>query len=346
MTLAPAAFTDLVGCRWPLQLAAMGGVGTPELAGAVAAAGGLGMLPAVAEGPVGPRLERAQALAADGPVGVNFLVPFLTPDGYDDVELAGARARVVEFFWGEPDPRLVGLATSAIVSWQVGSADEARAARDAGCQLVVAQGVEAGGHVRGSVGVLPLLAEVLDAVGDGLPVIAAGGIATAAGVAAVLAAGAAAVRVGTRFVATRESAAHEAYVDALVAATGADTVLTTTFGLGWPDAPHRVLRRSVEAVERHERGPGAAAVATVAAPDGTTVPLPCRTPMPPTVGLDGNVEAMALYAGQGVGAVSARRPAAEVVAELVAGLPAPQAPPAAPPAAPPPAPGSPRTSGG
>ncbi len=312
------AFTELVGCRWPLQLAAMGGVGTPELAGAVAAAGGLGMLPAGADGPLAPRLEQARSRAAGGVIGVNFLVPFLTQEGYDDVERAAAGARVVEFFWGEPDERLVGLVSAtngeARVSWQVGSASEARAAADAGCHLVVAQGVEAGGHVRGTTGLLPLLAEVLDAVGDRVLVVAAGGIGTAAGVAAAMAAGASAVRVGTRFVATDESAAHPAYIDALIGACGQDTVLTTAFGLGWPDAPHRVLQRAVDAAKRAERaGPKASQL--------------LWTPMPPVAGIDGDVAAMALYAGQGVGSVTARVPAAAVVAELVSQLaPAPHPP--------------------
>jgi NAD(P)H-dependent flavin oxidoreductase YrpB (nitropropane dioxygenase family) len=318
----------------------MGGVGTPELAGAVAASGGLGMLPAVADGPLTLRLKRSLDLAGDGPVGVNFLLPFLTPEGHDDVEHAASQARVVEFFWGEPDPRLAGLVRTAnpaaLLCWQVGSAREARAAVDAGCDLIVAQGVEAGGHVRGTIGLLPLLAEVLAEVGDEVLVIAAGGIATATGVAAVLAAGAAAVRVGTRFVATPESAAHPDYVDALISASGADTVLTTAFGVGWPDAPHRVLERAVHAAERHTRadddaGRGAA-VASFVGGDGSRFPLPYWSSMPPTVEVDGDVGAMALYAGEGVGAVRARRPAAEVLEELVAALPGGQ--------------GSPGTSGG
>jgi nitronate monooxygenase len=285
------------------------------------------MLPSLAAEPLGPRLQRSRTLGRGGAVGVNFLVPFLAPSNYDDVEVAAAGARVVEFFWGEPDDRLSGLVRATnpatLTGWQVGSADEARAAVDAGCHLVVAQGVEAGGHVRGTVGLLPLLAEVLDAVGDAVGdavcVIAAGGIASAAGVAAALEAGADAVRVGTRFLATDESAAHPRYIDALIGARGDETVLTTAFGRGWPDAPHRVLQRSVDAATRAERRGGGDHL--------------LWTPMPPTADMDGDIEAMPLYAGQGVGAVTARRPAAEVVAELVSRLPSHL-------------PGSPDTSGG
>lgn len=261
----------------------MGGVSTPALARAVAEAGGLGMLSGV--------LGRAAPM--DGAVGVNFLMPFVDRSL---VEAAGDWARVVEFFYGPPDPALVGL-VRGVAAWQVGSADEARAAVDAGCAHVVAQGVEAGGHVRGTVGLLPLLDEVLDALGDAapdVPVVAAGGIGTAAAVRAALAAGADAVRVGTRFVAAAESAAHPDYVQALGAATAADTVLTTAFSQGWPDAPHRVLASCL--------------------PDGD------GAVMPPMVGTPGDVSRMALYAGQSVGAVRGVQPAAEIVEELMGWL--------------------------
>jgi nitronate monooxygenase len=273
--VTPTRFTDLVGCRLPLQLAGMGGVATPALAQAVADAGGLGMLSGVI--PVQPM---------SGAIGVNFLMPFVVPAL---VDAAAAWARVVEFFYGPPDEALVRRAGS-IAGWQVGSADEARAAVDAGCRYVVAQGVEAGGHVRGTVGLLPLLDDVLAAVPD-VPVVAAGGIGTARAVRAALAAGADAVRVGTRFVAAAESDAHPDYVQALVGAGAEDTVLTTAFSAGWPDAPHRVLRSCVQG-------------------EGGFV-------SPPTRDTPGDVSAGAMYAGQAVGAVRAVQPAAEIVAELM-----------------------------
>jgi nitronate monooxygenase len=155
----------------------------------------------------------------------------------------------VEFFWADPDPTLVELvhAGGALAGWQVGSVAEAQRAADAGCDLVVAQGVEAGGHVRGTVALLPLLDGVLEVVT--VPVLAAGGIASGRSMAAVLAAGAAGVRIGTRFLATPESGAHPEHVAALLAADGEATVLTDAFGIGWPDAPHRVLRSALEAAE-------------------------------------------------------------------------------------------------
>jgi len=308
-------FTDLVGCALPLQLAGMPEISTPALAAAVASAGGLGMIGAPLLSPdemAARTADLAQRTAgAAGTFGVNFLMPFLDRDC---VAVAARTARVVEFFYGEPERALVDTvhAGGALASWQVGSLDEARAAVAAGCDIVVAQGTEAGGHVRGRIGVLPLLSAVVDAVP--VPVLAAGGIATARGVAAALAAGAAGVRVGTRFVAAAESGAHPAYVDALLRATGEDTVLTEAFSVSWPNAPHRVLRSCVAAagalqqdvVGEVERG-------------GHQLPLPRFSPMVPTAQTRGAVEAMALYAGEGVGAVVRVQPAEEIVRELMEG---------------------------
>jgi NAD(P)H-dependent flavin oxidoreductase YrpB (nitropropane dioxygenase family) len=286
-------FTEMFGCRYPLQQAGIGGVATPDLAIAVARAGGLGML----TGTVGHEALSAQldALPPDASIGVNFLVPFLDRVALDD---ASNRSPYVEFFWGAPDADAVETvhAGGARAGWQVGSADEARAALDAGCDVIVAQGIEAGGHVRGTLGLLPLLDEVRTVID--LPVIAAGGIGTGTAMAAVLVAGADAVRIGTRFMAASESIAHPTYVEALVRAGADDTVITTAFGDGWPDAPHRVLKSAIAAGEAlgedQSWGPDW--------PTSTSV---------------GAVEARALYAGQSVGAVRSRQPAAAIVAELV-----------------------------
>lgn len=271
----------------------MAGTTSPELAIAVGRAGAFGML----SGASGSEALSAQLdiVPADLAVGVNFLVPFLDRAA---VEEASGRAALVECFWGEPDPHLIAVIRGggARAGWQVGSVDEARAAQDAGCDVIVAQGVEAGGHVRGGTGLLPLLDEVR-AVVD-VPIVAAGGIGTGRAMAAAFTAGADAVRVGTRFVAAVESIAHPAYVAALIAARADDTVITTAFGDGWPDAPHRVLRSSISAGDAR----GAAQ---------------SWSPAWPTTASSGAIEAHALYAGQSVGAVTARQPAADIIEELV-----------------------------
>jgi nitronate monooxygenase len=276
-------FTELVGCRLPFQLAVLGGVGTLELARAVEQAGGLGMVPRLVQVPE----PRSTAL------GKGFLIPYLPPLGEVVEDVRGLR--VAEFFWGEPQPAIAAAAHSAgsLVSWQVGSAEEARAAEAAGCDLVVAQGVEAGGHVRGTQPLDELLAAVLSAVS--VPVVAAGGIGSAERVAQLIAAGADAVRVGTRFLACPECDTHFDYVQALIAASAGDTVLTDHFdGDGqWP-APVRVLRLSLEgAIRAGNRG--------TAAPSATA-----EAPL-----------AMACYAGLSVEHVREVKPAVEVVRELM-----------------------------
>ena len=301
-------FTDLVGCQVPVQLAGMSRVGTSALAAAVTNAGGLGMLPGASPSELRPEL-RALAGTAAGPFGVNFLIPFLDDEA---VELATAQARLVEFFYGEPDASLVERVhrAGALAGWQTGSAEEARCAAGVGCDVVVAQGIEAGGHVRGRLPLLVVLDEVLDAVD--VPVLAAGGIGTGRMVAAALAAGADGVRVGTRFVAATESGAHPDYVRALVAAGSEDTVLTETFGVDWPDAPHRVLKSAVAALSRQEEE-----LVAVRQDGDREVPLWRGDSTPPSRSVRGAVAATALYAGQSVGAVTRVEPAAAIVAELV-----------------------------
>jgi NAD(P)H-dependent flavin oxidoreductase YrpB (nitropropane dioxygenase family) len=307
------AFTRLVGCTVPLQQAGMGGVAGPDLAVAVADAGALGMLgmPTVPAAAVVDVLDSVRRRTS-GAVGINFLMPFVDREA---VAAAAGRCRLVEFFYGDPDPALAALAHEggSLVGWQVGSAEEARAAADSGCDLVVAQGVEAGGHVRGQVALLPLLDAVLDAID--VPVVAAGGIATARTMAAVLAAGAHAARVGTRFVATAEADAHPSYVDALVGAGPEDTVLTTTFSVMWPDAPHRVLRSCAEAAQSIDDD----VVGEMELPGGTRVPVARLSPPCPGRHTSGRTDAMALYAGQSVCAVHRVDRAADVVRELAEG---------------------------
>ncbi len=162
---------------------------------------------------------------------------------------------------------------------------------------------------------LPLLDAVLDAVS--VPVVAAGGIATARGVAAALAAGADGVRVGTRFIAAAESDAHPAWQRAIVEATAEESVVSMAFNAGMPvPGPHRLLRRSIDAAEAL-----AGDEAGVVRMGGMELPVPRFGPMPPTRESTGAIEAMPFYAGQSAGAVTAIRPAGEIVRELAAGVP-------------------------
>src|SRR5438477_10844415 len=305
------AFTRLLGCSVPIQQAGMGGIADAELAVAVSDAGALGMVNMVMVPPddVAAGLD-ALAKRTDGVFGMNFLMPFLDVAA---VEAASTRCRVVEFFYGDPDPDLVTRVHGggALAAWQVGTEEEARRAQQAGCDFLIAQGIEAGGHVRGRVGLLSLLPQVLDAVD--VPVLAAGGMGSGRAVAAALAAGASGVRVGTRFVAAAESPAHPAYVEALVRAGPGDTVVTTAFSVMWPDAPHRVLRSCVDALDAFQ---GEVVGEMVMGP--ARMPIPKGAVPVPRSDTTGAIEAMPLYAGEAVGAVTGRQPAREIVLELAA----------------------------
>lgn len=302
-------FTDLVGVEHPIQLAPMSRAVTASLAAAVSNLGGLGMLAMGRSSAAAAHRQIDDVLAiTDRPVGAGFIHLFLDRGAW---EAAAERLPVVEVFWGPPEPALV--AAGSLVGWQVGSVDEAKAAVDAGCAYVIAQGVEAGGHVRATAPLAEILPAVRAAVD--VPVVAAGGIGIAADVRRALLLGADAVRVGTRFVATVESDAHDHYVQRLVDASAADTVLTERFDVGWPDAPVRVLASSLAAAQAADDGP----VATITAVDGTTTDLPRFTTTPPTRATTGNLDALPLYAGTSVDAVHARQSATDVMTELIAG---------------------------
>jgi nitronate monooxygenase len=313
-------FTGLIGCSVPIQQAGMGAAAPPELTAAVSEAGALGMLGTARSGlsamTLAGLLQRTRQLTTR-PFGVNFIMRPGSAAARSPREFIGQAARLaklVEFFYTDPDAEFVRLVhdQGALVSWQVGSREEALAAANIGCDVIVAQGIEAGGHIRGTIGLLTLLSEVLEAV-PGVPILAAGGIGTGRAMAAALAAGADGVRVGTRFVASEEAGVHPTYTDALVAAQAQDSVYTRAFHVGWPEAPHRVLRSAIDAAEA-VRGE---TVAKIVSLDGTETAVPRFATAVADRTATGHVGAMALYAGESVGGVQRVLPAKEIVRELV-----------------------------
>jgi nitronate monooxygenase len=210
-----------------------------------------------------------------------------------------------------------------IVLHTVGSAEEARRAVASGVDVVVAQGWEAGGHVWGTVATLPLVPAVVDAVAP-VPVIAAGGIADARGVAAVLALGAQAAWLGTRFLLAEEMPIHEDYRRRLIAAAETDPQwYPNLYDVGWPDSPHRALQNSTarawEAAGRppDSQRPGAG---DVIAHFGSGESIVRYEPAPPMVGTTGDIEALSMWAGQSVALARKSQSAAEIVAELTSRL--------------------------
>ncbi len=309
------AICDLLGIEYPIFCAPMGFVTGAELAAAVSAAGGFGILQAGLRPPEALRDEIRRTRALTGkPFGVNFIQHFPHDDGVD--VCLEEHVAAISFFWGDPRRFVQRAHTAGVrVIDQVGSVEDARRDADAGVDIVIAQGFEAGGHVAGTVSTLALVPRVVDAIAP-VPVAAAGGIADARGVAAALALGAQGVVLGTRFLASLESTAHPEYKATVVAAAERDTVYTTLFGAGWPDAPHRVLRTPF--VQRADLSATEPVGFLNLGPE--PIPIPPGGGIPPSVATTGDIQSMALYAGQAVGLVDDIRPAADILRQLVTGV--------------------------
>ena len=305
----------VLGYDVPVMQAPVGRGAAAALAIAVSQAGGLGTLGASWTEPATLREQiRSIGRATDRPFCVNLVLDF---EQDERLEVA-AEERVpwVSFSFGmrrEMIARAHAGGMRALCKWRP-RMPPARRQKPVADALIV-QGVEAGGHVQSVVGLLPLLAEVGRAVS--LPLLAAGGIADPVSARGALAAGATAVVMGTRFVASDECDAHPDYKARLRRAEGRDTVLTQLFDVGW-DAPHRVLRNSTylrwEAAGRPDPGrrPGEGEeLAPGVVRYAVNLPL---------AGSEGDVEGMAMYAGQGVGAIDAVESAAEIVERFAATL--------------------------
>ncbi len=314
------SFTRLVGVDHPILLAPMGGAVTLPLALAVARAGAFPMFGASWDDPdrMGASIRKFRA-ASRQPFAVNLCLRWDQQRRLAVALEEGAPA--ISLFWGDPGAYLPFVhAAGAKAMVTVGSADEAKRAADLGADIVVAQGLEAGGHVWSRVGTMVLVPIVADAVAP-LPVIAAGGIADGRGIAAALALGAAGAWIGTRFLATAEAQVADGYKTRLVEAQEADTVYTELFDLDWPQAPHRVIRNSTyqawEVAGRPSPGRRPGEGETIAwQPDGAPVLRYSDDTVRP--GATGDIEATCLYAGQSVGLVRDIPPAGELVARLVA----------------------------
>ena len=320
-----AALLERLGVELPIAQAGMGGgIARGELAAAVSEAGGLGTLGIMPAPALANELGKARR-ATKKPIAVNLLLNLARAKHWEVARDADA----VVTFWGRPRRR-----TQNVWLHQCGSVDEARAARAAGADGVIVQGVEAGGHVRGTTPALELLRATREALPDGYPLLLAGGIAEPADVRRALDAGAEAAVLGTRFLMSEESGARSAYKQRVMESR--ETVLTELFGLGWPNAPHRVIWN--EATERwltgDRRGPSWVRTANrITGPALSRLPgrlqgqalrrqsaaIPFLSPQPATDGAPKNLlDSGPLYAGETVARIHDIRPAAELVRELAA----------------------------
>lgn len=304
MTLR-TAFTDRFGLDTPIALAPMGGSAGGLLASAVSDAGGLGFVGCGAGDQ--PWLDRELGLVSTTrPWGVGFLTWGVK---------APALARALEFHpsavllsFGDPAPLLPAIRDAgAAVVLQVGDLESARRAVDLGADVIVAQGVESGGHGwstgRGTMSFVPV---VVDLAGD-VPVLAAGGIADGRGVAAALALGAAGALIGTRFQATPEAVVDPRISAALVEGRAEETVRSSVLdvvrGSAWPaeypgrSLPHPLLTQWLDREEELRASPDAVVAAFRAGiADGSVPPL--------------------VWAGEGLDLITGVVPAGELVRQL------------------------------
>jgi nitronate monooxygenase len=310
---------ELLGIEHPVVQAPMAAI--PELAAAVSNAGALGMVTLTWSDDPGAVVRETAAMTTH-PFGGNFV---LTSDHHRHLDQAlEAGLRIVSFLWGDPGSYIEAVHDAGgIVMLTVGTAAEARRAVASGVDVIVAQGREAGGHVWGTVGTLPLVPAVVDAVAP-VPVIASGGIGDGRGVAAVLALGAQAAWLGTRFLLAEEMPLHEEYRRRLIAAAETDPQLyPNLYSVDWPDSPHRALRNSTaDAWEAAGRPPLAQrpGQGDVIAHFASGEAIVRYEPAPPMTGTTGDIEALSMWAGQGVALARQTQPAADIVAELVSRL--------------------------
>jgi enoyl-[acyl-carrier protein] reductase II len=302
--------TDLLQIEHPVMLAGMGGVSYHRLVAAVSEAGGFGTLGAGAMTPSQLQDEiRATKALTSKPFGVDLLTA-LPAQMLESIDIMLAED-VPVFVAALGVPREVierCHANNVVVVNMCGKVRHAVAAVEAGCDLVVAQGTEAGGHT-GTVATFPLVPQIVDAVGDRVPVVAAGGIFDGRGLAAALTLGADGVWIGTRFIATPEARAVPGYKDALIATPEDGTVVSRAFtGKTLRAVRNQVTQHYEEHPEELKPFPDQMIVSTT----GGFLHLPQGDE---ATDVDPNRECYP--AGQGIGAIHDLVPAAELVRRFV-----------------------------
>jgi nitronate monooxygenase len=294
------AFMSRFALKYPVLQAPSGG---HELAAAISNAGGIGAfaLWRTSRDTARQNVEHMRTLTKK-PFIVNYVLTF-DPDSLPAAVDAGAP--IVQFSWGIPNAASVGTIRNAGATFgvQVATPDGARAAVDAGAAYLVAQGVEAGGHVQSSTPLKDLLPRVLAEARE-VPVLVAGGISTGAQMRQAMLDGAAGVLMGTRFIATQESSAHAEYKNALTHSKAGDAAMSVCFSDSWESATHRCLRNGTltrwEAAGCPPKGrrPGEGDVVATGANGRSVLRYSLA---PPQKDMTGTVTDLAMYAGQGVG---------------------------------------------
>ncbi len=314
------AFTKRFDLSVPVIQAPMGGVAGPRLIAAAANAGALGNLPIwfFPADTARQVIRQTRALTAK-PFAVNLRADLKQ----EELIALAAEEGVTLFnlFWGNPAPSMPAIrrAGGRLIA-TISDKDGAKAALDAGAEALIAQGVEAGGHVFGTTPLAELVPAVAELAGS-VPVVAAGGIVEAQDMVRAFGWGAAGVVLGSCLIVTDDADAHPGYRKALLEAKAGDTVLSKCFDGFWPDAPHRTLKNSTYRMwseagfPKSGTRPGEGDI-VVRGPGGAEIPRYHAATA--SAGTTGDCEAMALYAGTGVGRIREAKSASAFIRDIVA----------------------------
>ena len=302
------------GLEYPIFQAAPGG---EDLAIAVANAGGMG---ALSLGWYSPEESYEKVLKVKKATKGNFYANYVLHLGTDSLDKAlEAGCPTIQFSWGIPKAEMVKRirAANARLGIQVGSKLNTKMAMEHSPDFLICQGLEAGGHNQGTSYIADVLAEVVETA-NGVPVLVAGGISTGHDMRKVMHQGAAGVVMGTRFIATEESDAHELYKKRLVEAGEKSTVYTNCFNLEW-NAMHRVLRNDTfnkweaQGCPLAGNKPGEEDIVATHPVWGPVKRYSLGSPFPD---MTGNVEDMAMYAGEGVSRVNEILSASKLIGRI------------------------------
>lgn len=293
---------ELLGIQFPIVQAPVGGVAIPDLTAAVSNTGCLGGSALSWSDPDGAtQTIKSIQSKTEKPFYANYVLNFDPKSLKTVVELG---VKIIQFSWGMPTKDTIEYLKnkSVIIGIQVTSTESAILAIALSANYLICQGTEAGGHVHASKPLELALKEVLS-VSKGIPVLASGGISTKNDIIKYLNKGAAGVVMGTRFVATKESGAHEDYKNAIVSSKKADTVQTVCMNKGWESSIHRILRNSTFKAWEAEGCPvigNRPGENDIIGKNVNNKNIERYSFSAPTIGVTGEIEAMTHYAGESV----------------------------------------------
>jgi NAD(P)H-dependent flavin oxidoreductase YrpB (nitropropane dioxygenase family) len=314
------SITRTFGLTTPIVNAGMAMIARPALAAAVCEAGGLGTIGSDINPPdVLRNLVRQTKALTTRPFGVDLIGDFVTDDHI--AVLIEEQVALAIFFWTLPTVAHVErLKQAGVRVWmQIGRVAEADQAVALGADALIVQGAEAGGHNRAEASTMTLFPRIRRRF-PGLPLLAAGGIVDGATMAAALVLGADAVWCGSRFLASEEAEAHDAYKDRVLSADVGDTAILSIYGPEWPgqamraivnDGARVALGREPEAI-----GDAAGQIIGSTVLNGQKIPMPRYSAILPTRDFDGDIEQACLTAGQSAGNIDEILPAGEIVRRM------------------------------